>query len=546
MHERHETPVSSSFPARPLLDWRELWPDNEEPPDLRDQLPEEQRRYLGPHDRVVCIDTPDIHNATLPPSTLRELPRLFRVDRIEQIGQNGAPVAGLSSVENLEVAALRKFEVAHGRDALKIALDIHQEHPEGLRATLLELAATQGLEDETYIAGLPFGHEEPGRIILLDREPDDPIGQKFSHHLNWAFPFYGSIDATPTFVSAIARYIETQNDTSILDQTFRGKDGMEHTMADALDRSVGWVLRRLEENPEGLLEFYNPDESGKGMASQAWKDSPYAYMHADGTRANHEAGIASVEVQAYAYDALCDAADLYDSTDSILASRLRERAAELRQKIFDTFWIEHPQKGEFFALATDRDENGRLRTLNVRTSNMGRLLNTRLLESDDPQIQYMRDQTIRQLFTPEMFGYAGFRTMASDEVAYDPNSYHTGSVWQWDVDEISNGLERHKQLHLAWIPRRCNWRVFQETGKFTEFVGGHADAIHTNPSEVYVYNTQDDILRLLYQPPQEIQGWSVSGHYTHKRNYDTYKSLDKIPYQELEREIITNNPHIQF
>jgi len=537
MSERHEIPVSSSFPTRPLLDWREVWLDHDQPPDLRDQLPEEQRRYLGPHDRVVCIDTPDIRDAALPPATLRELPRLFRVDRTDQIGQNGAPVAGLSSVENLEVAALRKFEVAHGRDALKIALDVHQEHPKALRTTLLELAQTQGLEDERYFPGVPFGHEEPGRIILLDREPNDPIGQKFSHYLNWAFPFYGSIDATPTFVSAVARYIETQDDPIFLERTFSGKDGAEHTMADALDRSVGWVLRRLDQTSDGLLEFHNPDESGKGMASQTWKDSPYAYMHADGSRANHQAGIASVEVQAYAYDALHDAANLYENTDAVLTQYLRERAEELRQKIFDTFWVEHPEKGGFFALATDRDENDNLRTLNVRTSNMGRLLNTRLLESDDPHIQYMRDQTIRQLFTPEMLGYAGFRTMASDEVAYNPNSYHTGSVWGWDVDEISNGFERHQFHHLAWELRRRNWRVFHETGKFPEFVGGDATAIHTNPSEVYVYNVKDGILRLLYQPPQEIQGWSVSGHYRHKQNYKTYQKLDQIPFQHGEQEI---------
>lgn len=525
----------SPEPRFPILDWQEL---GDTLHDRRTELPETLQHIhaqLTPDDYVIYIETPEIKQSTLPPAATREILRLCNASQPSEIGDYGAAVAGLSSIENQDVAALRKFEVAHGRDALEIALKLHHYHPELLRATILELASTQGIEQEAYAPGVPYRHEEPGRIILLNRDQDDPIGQKFSRRLNWGFPFYGSIDATPTFISAIAQYVKNHAANNFLEQRYQGKDGAEYTVADALDRSVGWVLQRLDQTPDGLLEFHNPDQPGKGMAAQAWKDSPFAYVHADGSRANYNDGIASVEVQAFAYDALRDAADLYQTTQPDQADVLRSRADELRKKIFDTFWVDHPTKGEFFALATDRDENGCLRTLDVRSSNMGRLLHSRLLEGNEPHVLHMRNETVRQLFTPGMLAAAGIRTLASDEKAYRANSYHTGSVWMWDSDACADGLERHNFHHLAWELRRRSWQTVQTTGKFPEFVTGDTDSISTNPSEVYVYNQRYNILHLFEQPTQEVQGWSVSAILANKRKYLAYKkqraSLPTSPFE---------------
>src|SRR5690606_30664910 len=120
--------------------------------------------------------------------------------------------------------------------------------------------------------------------------------------------------------------------------------------------------------------------------NQVWKDSPDAYHHSDGTLANHTSGIASIEVQTTAYDALLDAALLYEDylNTPDIAYTLREQAEELRSTILNEFWTD--EKGGYFVLGTDRDELGNLRQLKVRTSNMGHTLNSRLLAGNDPYI----------------------------------------------------------------------------------------------------------------------------------------------------------------
>ena len=61
----------------------------------------------------------------------------------------------------------------------------------------------------------------------------------------------------------------------------------------------------------------------------------------------------------------------------------------------------------------------------------------------------------------------------------------------------------------------------------------------TNPSEVYVWNKEHDILHLFEQPPQEIQGWTVSSILAAKRAYPKYLAeRDALPSPFIERVIL--------
>ncbi|MDX2775778.1 amylo-alpha-1,6-glucosidase [Streptomyces caniscabiei] len=520
-------------PLYPLLDPYELG----DVQDRRSEVRPEVASQLAPEDVVIEIITPELRPLRQTPSALREIMRIAGVTSMRDIGITGGPVASRASHENEQVEALRKFEVLHGRDALEIGLKLYDHYPKLLEATLFELAATQGVTDEQYVPGQPFRQEELGRIMLLDRHPDDPVGKKFTRRLGWGWPFYGSIDATPTFVSAVARHAAAN--PSFLDRQYTSRDG-ERTIKEALDRSVTWIIAKLDETPHGLVEFRNKAEKG-GMDSQSWKDSAFAYVHADGSRANMKDGIASVEVQALAYDALLDAADLYGESSPEVAAELRRYATDLRKKIFQTFWVEDEAKGRFFVLGTDHDPTtGELRQLAVRTSNMGRLLNSRLLEGNDPQTTEVRESTIYQLFTPELLAYSGIRTLARDEQAFRPGGYHTGSVWSWDTEYIATGLERHNYHHLAWNLRERIWRTSQETGAFPEFTrGGTRMRPETNPSEIYVWNKKYEVLHLFEQPPQEIQGWTVSAILAAKHAYPAYvRNRSTLPSPFIERVIL--------
>ena len=529
---------SDRLPFYPILDPYEL---GDQLKDHRDQLPIETQMQLGDDDYVIHVVTPEVRSPQLAPSALREIIRLANAPSLTEIGQHGGPLASLSSHENADVEALRKFEILHGRDALRISLDLHDRFPALLQATLIDLLQDQGKTNEPYHPGKPFRQEEPGKIKLLNRQSDDPIGQKFSEKLGWDWPFYGSIDATITLISATVKHTLTHN-PDFLSLPYIDKDNESRTVAEGLDQSTRWLLKKLQENPEGLVEFQNPVEAG-GIAAQAWKDSAFAYLHKDGSRANHNKGIASVEVQALAYDALCDSADLHIHLGNVQqAAYLQNQADQLRKQIIDIFWIsddpDHPEG--YFALGTDRDGSGRLRTLNVRSSNMGHLLNSRLLEQDDDKTKYMRDTTIKHLFSSEMLHYSGIRTLASDEAGFRAGGYHTGSVWLWDTAHIANGLERHGYHRLAWNLRQRIWQTVDNTNAFPEFVRGDVDnQLRTSPSEIYVWNDTYKVLHLFEQPPQEIQGWTVSAILAAKYAYlDYLKNKESLPVHPLEQELL--------
>jgi glycogen debranching enzyme len=189
----------------------------------------------------------------------------------------------------------------------------------------------------------------------------------------------------------------------------------------------------MNQNPEGLLESLQLNPRGQNII-QSWKDSLDSHSHADGSLANFTLGITSIEVQALAHDALRDAADLLGRPE------FEQQAERLKQTILENFWITD-QQGRFFAMGSDRDENGSVRLLDVRASNMGHLLNSRLLDGDD--LASYREAIVRAIFAPEMLSRAGIRTLASNENRYRPHSYHNGSVWPWDTFWISLGLLRH-------------------------------------------------------------------------------------------------------
>jgi len=537
--DTHDYLSDDPLPFYPILSLEELQLEDGTFPDLEHLLPLDVRTQLDTSEIVVHIATPNLRSRSGPRSTIAEMIRLSHAPSSSEIGYHGGPIASIADEINEAIAALRRFEVLHGRDAERMALDVSDYYPKLLETTLLELAETQGVVDEAYEPGIPFRQEEKGRIILLARDPDDPIGKKFSDRLGWGTPFYGSIDATPTFISAIK--LLSDSDPTFLQKSYIGRDEQQHTMKEALDNSLVWLINKLDETPDGLLEFKNTADSG-GMDAQAWKDSSFAYLHANGSRANHRDGIASVEVQALAYDALLDAADIHRPSNPDLAFELEVRAEQLRKKIIDVFWIEDdPGKGSYFALATDHDpDSSELRPLKVRSSNMGRLLNSRLLERDDTATRHMRDTTVEQLFDKPLLKYSGIATLASDEVGFREGGYHTGSVWLWDTLYIADGLERHGFDDLAWNLRARVLNVANQTGSFPEFVrGASGNAIEMNPSDIYVYNQEHDILYLFEQVPQEIQGWTVSGLLRAKRKWPAYTSRAERSPSPLEARILS-------
>lgn len=445
------------------------------------------------------------------PSSLKQILRLTGAGHPDEIGKYGPSIAALAfettALANEIVETpdhLRLYEIFFGRDGLRVAIDLISSYPELARATTLKLAELQGVEDNAN------REEELGRILHEFRDKNDPIAIDLTERLGWDWPYYGSVDATPEFVRTLTAYCKrTEENRAFLSQEYVDRQGSTQTMTYALEMALAWINRRLSSNPEGLLEY--KAAIPLGIENQVWKDSWDAYHHADGTIANHDKGIASIEVQVTTYDALIDAAELFEDVfDQIDQGReLRAQAERLKQTIISTFWTE--DKGGYFVLGTDRDEHGQLRQLKIRTSNMGHVLNSRLLDGDDPEDMRMRQTVAKHIMSPEMLNVSGIRTLASDEFRFRPGSYHNGSVWLWDTHHIAKGMRRHGYHEEADELDRRILNVVNVTRMFPEYVrGDDGDVPSVNQQTIIVWDEINQRENKVDQPPQEVQAWSVA------------------------------------
>jgi glycogen debranching enzyme len=452
------------------------------------------------------------------PSSLREFYRLTSAKNDSEVGANGPAVAALALETDQPIPQHQGlYDVVFGRDALRVAIDLARHYPRLAESTILTLAKLQGTTYDTH------HEEEPGRIIHEARDPDDPIAQELTKRLGWQWPYYGSVDATPEFIRTLSAYCRlAEENKGFLFQHYTDKDGRPRIIADALTFAVDWILQRMDQNPEDLLEFRAAFPHS--IENQVWKDSWDAYHHADGTLANHKKGIASIEVQTVTHDALLDAANLYETVlnRQEAAEALRERAHKLGRVILDRFWTD--EKGGYFVLGTDRSDTGTLRQLKIRTSNMGHVLNSHLLEGDSEEYVHKRNAVLNQLMSPEMLAISGIRTLACDERRYRAGAYHNGSVWIWDTHHVAKGARRHSTTDTRFgaFADELDQRILQvvnTTGSFPEYVRG-GDAIATNTRIIDVRDKTSRRINRVEQPPQEVQAWTVAAILATKRRRD--------------------------
>jgi glycogen debranching enzyme len=438
---------------------------------------------LLPGERIETVQELDLRDPEVMPDALGELCKLTGVETPDEIGLNGPAIGARVTEQNASEAALRLFEVVFGRDSLTVALVVADLFPRLLETTVLHLAGVQGRELDA------LREEEPGRIAheIRDIETDGL----------WGFPYYGSVDATPLFIRAAARAIERRPEFAATPVP-----GREATVHDSLEAAIGWLLRRLAANGLGLLSHLRANPHG--LENQVWKDSWDSMSHADGTICNHDAPVASVEAQALAYDALVEAAS-YHPTPTLLV----DAAGRLERAVQEHFWIDDPEGG-FYAIGVDRDpKSGAPRRLETRASNMGWLLNSRLL--DRLEYAQRRKRIVDLLLSPEFLAEGGIRTLSAREQRFRPRAYHNGNVWGFDNFLISLGFERHGFSAEAQELQRRLLASCRATHRFPEFVAGDEPGTELIAKRIVdVFDSRNGRTNRVEQPPQEIQGWTVA------------------------------------
>lgn len=430
--------------------------------------------------------------------------KLGRVERLEDLGQGG-PLLASSGAESL-------FHCLFGRDAIRMAFDLLDDFPAVARATLVTLAQLQGVRHN------PRAEEEPGRILHEDRPPDDVLLPGLERV--WSFPYYGSVDSTPQWISLLAAYTARVGD-AILDDEIVDRLGRPVTLFDSFLAALGWIIGRLDD-PAGGGYLWVRRVLPDGIANQVWEDSGDSYYHADGTLFDFRCPYAPVAVQGYAYDALLGAAEMLtrrrqaragdDEPGGPSPSELEARAAVLRARFLAAFW--QPDLGTFaLALTFDRPAGASVghrapgRPARVIASSPGHLLASRLLDGDDAAA--MRERLIGRLVEDDLLAGAGIRTRAIGAARFRPGSYHNGSVWPFDTGIIAEGLRRHGHAVLAADLEARIVSACARIGSFPEFFRGEPDgriAVNTATVDEVV----DGVLNRLEQPPQPYQGWTAT------------------------------------
>ena len=307
-------------------------------------------------------------------------------------------------------AGMPWFMTVFGRDTAITSLQTLLLGPEPAIAALDALAELQSTVDDPTIDA------EPGKIVHEVR------GGRAAEA--WFARYYGSVDSTPLFLVLLGEAFRWTDDTTLATR-----------LREPALRALEWIDRYGDADGDGLVEYRRRTE--RGLANQSWKDSGDSQRFHDGHLA--AAPIAPVEVQGYVYAAKRGLAEIARTAwrDQALAERLEREADELRGRFDEAFWVE--ERGGFYALALD----GEKARVDSRCSNMGHLLWSGIVPPERVET------VVDQLLSASLWTGWGIRTMSSTDAAYNPLSYHNGTVWPHDSAFAAWGLARHGHVEAA-------------------------------------------------------------------------------------------------
>ncbi len=359
-----------------------------------------------------------------------------------------------------------------GRDSIELAEDLLETNQALAKEIILLLAHLQGYEfnlaSEQEASKI---HHEYRTLRFNDREV--PIAARkvlAKMGPQWGgseeeMLYYGSADATPLFVRLVHRYYLMYED-DILNHTVTSRSGHKRALKHHVRDATEWLVAKITASPWQLLEYkrINP----LGLYNQSWQDSSVSYLHADGGAANADGGLAAIEIQGYAYDALRAAADMVAFNEAE-ADAWRHLASIVRDNTIDHMWM--PQTN-YFAMGVDRTGTGATRQISTYNSNPALLIESNFFELMPHNLswQYI-EHTVRTLFSDDFLTLAGLRIRAKRHAGLvDFADYHGSLVsWPKQTYDVAKGLRKLGFYRLAALLEDCILHAVGQAGEFYEF-----------------------------------------------------------------------------
>jgi glycogen debranching enzyme len=358
-------------------------------------------------------------------------------------------------------AGLPIYIALFGRDTLTAGWQASLLSTSMADGALRELPKWQGKVENDW------RDEQPGRMLH-----EAHTGPLAALNYNPRLRYYGAATTSsfyPVVVSELWHWTgKTSEVKSLLEPALLG---------------LQWKDKYTDRFGDGFYDYQT--RSKQGNRNQGWKDSGDAIVYEDGRQVDPP--ISTCEEQAFVYVAKLRMSEmLWFMGDRDLARRMFHEASELKKRFNDRFWM--PDQ-EFFALGLD----AKRRQIKSITSNPGHLLPCGIVD------KHLAPAVAGRLLRPDMFSGWGVRTLSSEHPAYDPYSYHRGSIWPVEHGSFAMGMLRFgliEELHK--IARG----IFEATTLFDykrlpECFSGHPrDAQHPFPA--------------LYPKTNWPQAWSAS------------------------------------
>lgn len=305
----------------------------------------------------------------------------------------------------LPAAGVPWFVTIFGRDSLIVSLQnmmVHAGFAHGALKKLAELQATE-LDD--------WRDAQPGKI------PHEFRFGELAHFNKIPFtPYYGTADATPLYLIVLHEAWKWMGDDSLL-----------HEYREVALRCLEWIDKYGDLDGDGFQEYKS--RSSQGIENQSWKDSGDAVVYPDGSQVQPPKALC--ELQGYVFDAWMRMAEVFTALgEDERAASLRTKADQLQVRFEEHFWCEDIG---FYAYALDSQKQP-VRTI---ASNPGHCLWSGIISPE------RATRVVKQLMEPDMWTGWGIRTLSARNPAYNPYSYHLGSIWPHDNGIIALGFKRY-------------------------------------------------------------------------------------------------------